>query len=414
MAASALPPSGQFQPNAVTLRTTDGTLTYDLAMRDSHTMEIDPEFHSLDEATVGARILGIMSKLGAPKVVRAPIYMMLRKKQFPRFVTAANSYAAGAATITISATDVGKFKSGYHLLNTLTREEMRVEGTPAAALPVKRGVGEVVDQASISTDDELLILGYRSAAKDAKFLDFIRLGDVIYNYVGEIQTAYAVDQYELDSGHVAGHDPLAVLRADKLQETRLNLEWQILMGQRGKTIRNDGLTVYAPGGIDNFCTENETDFAGTFGEDAFVAALRGIKRHGPSDRWGFASPLFMQKLNLALGKVNDRLAGDEVPTILGLDISTYRYAGLRVHFVEQPLLDDASSTHANSLKGHCFLVDPDDMDLVTMRGRLMGFFKWNMNVETPGSRSKEDQLIVNWGLRMRRPEHYARMFNVGS
>lgn len=404
-----------FPDNAVSLRTTGGVLTYDLAMRDTHVFDLDPEFHALDEAVLGARILGILSKLGSPRVVRSPIYYMLRKKQLPRFVNASGSYAANATTIPIAAADVPKFKKGYHILNTVTREIMRVSGTPATSMPVERSIGEVAAAASTGASDELLILYYRGAADDVKFLDFIRVGDVIYNYVGELQKTFAVDQYELDSAHLPGHDPVAVLRMDKLEEQRLDLEWALIFEQRSRTIRaDDGRSVWTPGGIDNFCTENETDFGGTLTEDALVAALRGIKRFGPADRWAFASPLFMQKLNLAIGKVADRLAGDNVPEIAGLDIQTYRYAGLRVHFVEQPLLDDATSTHANSLKGHCFLLDMDDIELKTMRGKLMGFFKWHMNVQDPGRRRVEDQLITNWSIALRRPEHHARLYNVGT
>lgn len=406
--------SDLFPANAVGLRTADGAITYDLAMRDSHVFDVDPEFHALDEATIGARILGLLSKMGSPKVVKSPIYFMLRKKQLPRFINAAATYTATATTITIAAADVSKFKKGYLLMNTITREILRVDDTPAASLPVERGVGEIVGTASTDAAAEHLILYYAGAADDVKFLDFIRLGDVIYNYVGELQKSYGVDQYELDSAHVSGHDPLAVLRMDKLEEQRLDLEWNLLFSQRSKTIRSDdGRVVWTPGAIDSFCTENETDFGGTITESKIITACRSIKRHGPADRWALASPQFMEKLNDALGTEAERLAGDNVPKLLGVDIQTYQMGGLRVHFTEQPLLDDAVEDHANSLASHCFILDLDDMDLKTMRGKLMGWFKWNMNIETPGARRKEDQLVTNWSLAMRRPEHHGRWFNGG-
>ena len=162
-----------FPDNAVSLRTVDGTLTYDLAFRDTHTVDIDPKFHSLDEVAQGSRLLALLTKLGSPTVAKAPIFFMLRKKQLPRFVNLSTSYVAADATVDVAAADVAKFKSGYHLMNTLTREVMRVNGTPAAAMPVERSIGEVAAADSVSTDDELLLLYYRGAAGDVKFLDFI-------------------------------------------------------------------------------------------------------------------------------------------------------------------------------------------------------------------------------------------------
>lgn len=407
----------KFPANSVSLRTIgSGTVSYDLAMRDTHTIDLDPEFHALDEAVPGARILGLLTKLGSPKVVKAPIYFMLRKRQLPRFINLTDSYTTGT-TVTVGTTAITKLKVGYHVMNSLTREILRIVSIDAGAgtFVVERQVGEAAQANSVSTDDELVILYYRGAAGDVKFLDFVRVGDVIYNYIGKLQKSYGIEDYELDTGHLPGHDPLAVLRMDKLQEMRLDLEWAILLEQRSKKVRtSDGRIVWTPGGIDAFATENETDFNGSIDEDKIVAAARAIKRHGPNDRWVFAAPLFMQKLNLALGKVANRLEGQVVPSRLGLNIKTYEYGGLNLHFVEQPLLDDAGSAHANSLKGHAYGIDPDDIDLVTMRGQLMGFFKWNLNVEQPGTQIREDQLLTAWGLRMRRPEHYFRWYNVGA
>jgi hypothetical protein len=237
---------------------------------------------------------------------------------------------------------------------------------------------------------------------------------VIFNYVAELQKCYGISQYERDSGHTSGMDPLAVLRADKLQEQRLDAEFSIIFDQRAKFINEDNRVTYISGGVDSFLTENEKDYGGSITEAKVLSAARTIKRHGPVDRWVMASPLFMEKFNQVFNAAATPRQLQPVPTEIGLDITTYRTGGLRLHFFEHPLLDDATSTSSNTLKGHAFVLDLDDMDLVTMRGELMGFFKWFMRVQTPGNRERQDQLVTNLGVKMRRPEHYARWFNVGT
>lgn len=403
----------KFDTNAVGLRTVSGgNLTYDLATRESHTVDLDPKIHSLDEAMPGAPILGLSNKIGSPKTVTQPIFFMQRKKQLPRFIDLNGSYTTGT-TLTFAAADVQKLKVGYHIMNTLTREIMMVSALASSTtVTVDRSVGTVASANSISTDDEIIILGYRGAEADDKFLDFIRQPDVIFNYVAELQKVYGVSQYEKSAGHVSGQDPLAVLRMDKLQEMRLELEWAILFDQRRQRVRStDSKVVYNTGGIDSFLTDHETDFSGSLTEAKLMSAARSIARHGPNDRWACASPRFMEQLNNVY--VGDRRLNTPVPREVGIDIMSVKYSGLNFHFFQHPLFEDASSTHANSLRGHAFILDMDDMALVTMKSDMMGFFKWFMNVQTPGARERQDQLICNFGVKMTRPEHYARWFNVG-
>jgi hypothetical protein len=406
----------KFDANAVGLRTTSGRLTYDLATKETHTIELDPKIHALDEAVPGAPILGISNKIGSPKTVRQPIYFMLRKKQLPRFITLGGAYTAGDGAIVLTAANAAKLKKGYYVLNTATRVMWRMEEAPDTSTTCKV-VGSVADADGVAADDELLILGYRGAERDAKFLDFIRQPDIIFNYVGELQKVYGISQYEQASGHLSGHDPLAVLRMDKLQEMRLDLELGILFDQRGKDLRDDdSRVVYTTGGIDSFATENETDFAGSVTEAKIRTAARAIARHGPNDRWCPATPLFMENLEMAyvepggtsVRQWNDRVVGPKV----GIDITTLRYSGLNLHFFVHPLFDDASEiTYAINLKDWAYILDLDDMNLVTMKGDMMGFFKWKFRVETPGAREREDQLICNFGVKMTRPEHYGRWFD---
>jgi len=399
-----------------TPRTIDGAVSHDLMTTEFVDFDVDPRFHTLDEAIPGAPILGFTNKIGAPKSVTSPVYFMIRKRPFERFLTAAEQINATATDFDLAATSLTdglKMRINYTIMNILTREILRLTATPTTVnLAVERAVGSVAAAAFTAADDELIILGYRGAEGDGIATSPVRTPELIWNYVGELQDSYEVTQYADATNRRWGGKTLEELREDKLEEMRVLLEWGILFDQRAKFQRSsDDLWVWTTGGIDSFLTENETDFSGELTEAKLIAACRAIKRHGPRERWVCASPLFMEKINLLY--LGDRRLNSEVPKNVGIDIMTVRYGGLVLHFFEHPLFEDASSTADNSLRGHAFVLDMEDIELVTMKGRKMGFFRWFLNVETPGHRKIVDQLICNFGVRMALAEHHARWYNVG-
>lgn len=310
-------------PSAPTsLREVDGSLSYDLATDELHNVELDPIVHTLDDAVQGAPILALMNQIGRPRVVKQPIYLMLRQRQFPRFFNAASTFTAAAADFTIAAADVNKLKQGYHILNTLTREIMMVNAAPATTLPVDRAIGVVAALANLTSTDEFLILGYRSAELDSKFQDRIRQPEVIFNYVAELQDTYGVSAIESASGRAVGGDPIKALRMAKIQEMRIRVEDAIMWDQRAKYQRSyDSKWVYKTGGVDSFCTENETNFSGALDESSLLTACTTLSRHGPTDRLVLAAPKFMERFNLAF--VGDRRLNSAVPNRVGIRITTY-------------------------------------------------------------------------------------------
>lgn len=407
-------PGSQYPSNEVTIKTASGPVSYDLGLQETRVVELDPMVHKIDPAMPGAPILGLMNRCGAPKTVRQPVYTILRERQFPRFINAAGAWSVGDSTLTLSATDVGKIKRNYYILNTVTRVCYLVSGTPAANCPVTVA-GEVPDTASDGAADELLILGYRGAEFDTRFVDFVRLPDVWFNYVGEYQTGYEITQYQQSSAHVAGHDPLARLRQQKLEELRLTVELGIMFDTREKAIRTDAdgtkRVVWRTGGADSFITLNEADVSGGLTEAVLMTEFRKLRRHNASakpsnERWALAAPQVMEKIDGLY--VGDRRLSQAVPNKAGMSISRIEYGGLAINFVEQPLYDDASSTHANSLKGTCWIFNLDDLGLTTLSGESVGFFKWFMNVQTPGTRGRADQLVANVGVKMALPETHGR------
>jgi len=405
----------KFPDQSVTLpRTIDGAVSHDLMTTEFVDFEVDPTFHTLDEAIPGAPVLGLQSKIGAPRSVSTPVYFMIRKKQFDRFFDANGSYTASATALAMTQAVADKLKKNWHVMNTLTREIMRLSEVPDTSTNVEREVGSVAAAASVTSSDEFIILGYRGAEGDSIHSGFIRTPELIFNYVGELQDSYEVTQYADATNRRFGGKTIEELREDKLEEMRTLLEWGQLFDQRAKTQRSDDSKwVWTTGGIDSFLTENETNFQSSLTEEKLITACRSIKRHGPRERWVLASPLFMEKVNLLY--LGDRaVVRKNVLTEVGIDVVTMSYGGLTLHFFEHPLFEDATSTEDNSLKGHAYVLDLDDIELVTMKGRKAGFFRWFMNVETPSSRNIVDQLICNFGIRMALAEHHARWYNVGS
>ena len=407
----------KFESQAVDIpRRYDGAVSHDLLQTEFIEFEVDPTFHTLDQAVPGAPTLGLLNKIGAPKQVKTPVYFMIRKKPFERFLTLGGAYTTGTTVTIDSATNAARVKAGWYVMNTLTREMLRVVSISGADLTVEREVGSVAKANSISTNDELIILGYRGAEGDGIAAGFIRTPSIIFNYVGELQDGYEVTQYADGTSRRVGGKTLDELRMDKLEDMRQNLEWALFFDQRAKSQRSsDDKWVWTTGGVDSFLTENETDFGGTMTEAKLITACRSIKRHDKTrTRWVCASPEFMEQLQqmIAAGLSSYTRQASEQPTELGIDVVKVNYGGLKLYFFEHPLFDDAVSTHDNSLRGHAYVLDLTDLELVTMKTRKMGFFKWFMNVETPGSRNIVDQLICNFGVRMALPERHARWYNV--
>lgn len=405
--------ASKYPDNSVGLRTiSGGTMLYDLALRESHPIELDPKVHMIDEVAKGSPLLAFLSRIGSPRNVKQPIFFMLRKRQFERFFNITANYTTGT-TLTVAAATVARLKKGYHILNLLTREQMRISSVPSGTtFSVERQIGTVPSASAVGTDDEFLILGYRGAEKDTRFLDFIRQPDMVYNYVGELQTSYEISQYEEASSHLSGHDPLAVLRDDRLQETQLLLEWALLFEQRSKTIRSDdSKTVYTTNGADAFVTQtaNETDFNGNISEGAILSALRGLARYGPSTRWGLCSPGFKEKWDLIF--TGGRRLNTPVPRNVGIDVTTYEGSGITLNLVVHPLFEDSNHSNVNSLDNYCLILNLEDVEPVTMTGPRMGWFKWFMNIQQPDLRGKSDMLVVNYGLRMTLPETHGRFLN---
>lgn len=410
--------AASYPKNEVTIKTADGPVTYDLALQESHTIELDLNVHKLDEAMPNTPTLTMLTRAGAPENVTQPIYAMMRKKQFPRFINLAGAYTAGDANLNIAAADITKLKRGFYVLNTLTRVLHAITGTPAAGAVPQTVVGEVVDASGVGASDELLILGYYGSEYDTAFVDLVRLPDTIFNFVGEYQTGLEISQYEEAAGHQRGFDPIATLRADKVEELRLNVQWGIMFSQRDKFLRTDADSkkriVWSTGGADSFMTLNETDLSAGTTESALNTAMRKIRRYGASRRFGVCAPQVTEKIDDLVVKASGGIAGAQrnlppIPEELGSNIKRLRYGGLVIDLVEWPLLGDAASTNANSLSRAMWVFDPSDFGLTTMTGPQMGFFKWFMNVQTPGTRGRKDQLIANVGVKMALPEVHARL-----
>jgi hypothetical protein len=396
-------------------RTVAGTITWDLSAPVLKDLTVPAKIHRLDQATANAPILGFSSRVGAPKTVNQVIYFLIRTRRIRDYITLGGSYTTGTS-FTISAGDVNILKKGYHLLNVSTREIVRITAAvTSTTITVQRAWGSVASANSIGAVDTMMILGYRSAEGDSKFFDFARFPEVIFNYVGSLQDTYSITNYEDASKKIGGLTAQAKERLERLENMRMRYEKAALFDQRYKEPDPDsGKMVYTPNGLDAICTENEQDFSGTITEATLYTWAENLGRHGPSTRMVMASPKFMRKVSLAAS--GDRRLTTAVPGRFGMNIVEFQGGPVKLMFFQHPLFfdDPGTASSDNDLNGHAFAIDFNDFGSVTLRGRKNGFFRWFSNVETPGDRVFQEQLVVDYGFTYALAEHYGRGFNVGT
>jgi hypothetical protein len=394
-------------------RTTDGTITWDLSTDVQKNLTVPQKINRLDPAVVGAPILGFTSRLGGPRTVNNVVFYMLRTRRLRDYITLNGSYTTGT-TFTFSAADVALLQVGYHIINLATRELVRVTAIASTTtITVERARGTVASASSDTTTDKFLILGYSGAEADSKFFGLSKFPEVIFNYLGELQDTFSISQWEHDSAKMPGAEtPQAKERTDHLQNMRMNLEKRAIFSQRSKMPDENDNAIYLPNGLDAMCTENEQDFGGDITEAKLQSWGETLGRHGPGERLCMASAKFMRKINLTLS--GQQYQDTSTLSKAGLAIRSYNAGGVILRFFIHPLFQDDTSTTTDALNGHCYAMDPSNFRMVTMRGKLTGWFRWFMNVQTPGFRGVQDQLVTNYGFWMTMPEHFSRALNVGS
>lgn len=394
---------------------------FDLHTADRVVKDVNPRIHALEELSVNAPVMALTQRMGPPIPKRLPIFYMFQLSNLAVFVQAAATFTSGDATITFAAADVAKFKQGYHIMNTHTREIMRVNSTPAASMPVKRSVGTVAAAANSTATDEFVILGYAGAEGDTRHMGVLRQPSMIFNYNGEWQDSYEVTQYAEPTPLSDGATTIGDARMDKLEQGRMTIELKSLFDQRARYINENNKLVYVPNGLDAICTENEYDFGGSMTMPKILTSAQSIARYGPSTRWVLASPRMMRKINELVWTTNHiRYDGAKSPRFAGVNVTEIQAGNLKLNIIPHLLLQDSTETDANALSGTAYVSNFErggkapGFAVTTMRGKLNGFFKWFFNLQTDGARKIVDQLVVNYGFTYTFAEHFARWINPGA
>lgn len=410
--ASTFPTQEVSQPRIV-----GGDYTFELATEERRDLELDPRLHALETVATGSPVLALQNRLGGPTTVKQPIYYMFQLAQLRDFIQVdTGGYAVGATTIPIKAGDVALIKQGHHILNARTREILRVNGTPATSMPVRRATGTVAAAAG-TAGDELVLLRYAGSEGDTRTTGVLRQPRMIFNYIGEYQDSYEITQYQDASPMMGGGRSRSEAREDKLEQARKAMELKSIFDQRIKFVEG-GQMHYVPNGLDAICTENEYDYNGSMSEEKILAASEPIARYGPSTRWVMASPRFMRKINLIF--TGERRQNREVIRFAGVNVTSYQAGNLRLNIFPHLLLQDSADTTATGLSGTAYVCNFErggrapGFTPVTMRSSKMGYFRWFLNLETDGNRRVIDQLIVNYGFKYTFAEHFARWVNPGS
>lgn len=412
--------TGTAYPTQETGRPTivEGDINWDVSADVQKDLTVPQRIHRMDRATAGSPILGFSTRIGGPRTVKNWIFYMLRTRRFRDYIAAGSTFTATATTFTFAAADIALLLPGFYIVNLDTKEMMEVVSKSGTTVTVNRGVGTVVGTANSTTTDTFMILGYTGSEGDSKFFGLSKTPEVIFNHVGELQDTFSITQWEDAGGKLPGAEtPQAKERIDHLENMRMNYEKRALFDQRGKRQRAnlDNKTVWTPNGLDSFCTENETNFSGDITEAKLLNWADDLARFSKGNSITLmCSPKFARKLNISLsGRMRNN---SPVLKKAGLDVSQYDAGGLLMNIFRHPLFYDDISPAAvtDALNGHAYAVPFDDFKPVTIKGRLTGWFKWRMNVETPGDRKIQDQLYCDYGFHMVESERYGRGFNVGT
>lgn len=398
-------------------RVIEGDITWDISTDISKNLSVPQKIHRLDRATAGAPILGFSTRLGGPRTVKNWVFYMLRTRRFRDYISGTNTATAATTDkdFTFAAADVDLLLPGFRLVNLNSREMLEVESkTNSTTVQCTRAVG-TVSVAAASSGDTYMILGYSGSEGDSKFFGLSKSPEAIFNHVGELQDTFSITQWEYAGAKLPGAEtPQAKERVDHLENMRINYEKRALFDQRSKAVRaTDGKTVWTPNGLDSWCTENELDMTGDITEAKLLQWAEDLSRYSTSGSITImCSPKFLRKANIALsGRMRNN---SNVLKKAGLNVSSYDAGGLVMNFFRHPLFYDDPSTAADALNGHAYAVPFDDFKPVTIKSKMTGWFRWNMNVQTPGDRKIQDQLYTNYGFMMVEAERYGRAYNVGS
>lgn len=319
----------------------------------------------------------------------------------PRFDVLAGALAAGDVTMTV--TNYKYFRKG-DLVRVNKNEIVRVTTTPvAAAVAIKRGVGEVAAVAAANGDQlHILSNSNQEGASKRSLLSTQRVP--VYNYLQIVRDGWGVTNTAKATASFAGQD-WDEEASKQLIEHKKHIELLLMLGQRYEDTTGTN-PERSSRGIRQFISSNVKAVNGGLTEAVFDDFLRPSFRYGSKTKLLFGAPIVMQAIN---GFAKAKLRVVEKSQSYGITVTRYENAGRVVLLHEHVLMTNDDLNDFSGIGGEALVVDIEDVMARYLNGR---FTVHNENIQAPDVDGREDEYLSECGLELHQEKKHALLKGV--
>jgi hypothetical protein len=330
-----------------------GDLALDIINQSQRVVDMDDRIAELEPNA--SPLVVLMKKLKKVQAI-SPHVQWLEHVLMPRYDVA----SAGSTNVstTVTPTNIGYFRVGDVLRDTVTGEAMEVTAVGTTTLTVNRGIGTVA-AAAITTGDELFIVS--NVNVEGASLRTIKTTQLANkdNFCEIVRTPFGLTGTEAASKLYGGPDRDRLRATGAIEHMR---DWEQIsfFGAKKEDTTTSGAPKRFAGGLMEYMVSNVVGIGGVLSETAWQSFLRRSFRYGSDRKILFASPLVVTALE-GFARSNIRVTDDHADTY-GIQMSTYVSGQGIVDIVMERAWNDS-----NTYSGYAFLVDMDNIEFHTLR-----------------------------------------------
>lgn len=299
-----------------------------------------------------APLTALTSKFRKKRKVENYRFDILEKDEFPRSLVVSGAQTAGDTALEVATGHGDRAAAGYILLNTRTREQVRVSSVSTDTLTVVRAIG--TGNSAMLDGDTLVFL--RSVSEDGSDIGTLKSVKEtnIYNYTEIMRRPFGWTRRQAGMGMYGGRDPQTERKWQGIEHEK-DKENMFYFGRRYSRTGSGGKLETYSGGLEHFITSNIWDLNGIkpterawieFMEEAMRWGMGG-NQSGSGTKYLFASSRWCSEMNSwALDKLEYR----PMDTVLGIKAMEYQSPHGKIMVIKSPILDYAHQDYA-------FLVD---------------------------------------------------------
>src|SRR5574341_96475 len=285
----------------------------------------------------------------------------LESDEFPRDLELTGNALVGDTTLDVTAGDEARVSASYILLNTRSREQVRVSSTGSGVVTVVRDIGGGGQKDMLAGD--ILVFTRPVAENGADIATALSTKDVAkYNFTEIVRTPLDFTRRGSKTALFGGKDPMTERKKMAIEQAK-SIEQALFFGQRNSRTGSGGHLETYTGGLEYWVTDNVWDVSGTGSvtERAFDEFLEegmrwglGGNQKGQGLKYLLASSRWITEINwFAKGKLEYRSLDDTI----GFGAFEYLSPHGRVRIMHAPVLDYQH-------QGYAYLIDPNHLSYV--------------------------------------------------